>query len=111
MDPDDRQTVVTVEEEPAPAPTEPKGRVGAAQLLEAIRQIPQQTAAAVKGEASPTKGGERSEVTFVGEPEPEPDEAEPEPGETPPGQPDPPVVHRRRFRHPAARRRRAEAML
>jgi hypothetical protein len=110
IDPDDRSTVVTVEDEPAPEPQRPAGgRVGTAQLLEAIRGIPAATAAAVKGGPASSDPG-RPEVTFVGEPEPEPDE-EPENDPGGPQAPSTPAVHRARWRHPSARRRRAEAML
>jgi hypothetical protein len=102
---DDRTVVTTVDETPAvPA------RVGTAQLLEAIRDIPSAVAAQVRGGGSTPMAGGRPEVTFVAEalPEPEPDSDEPD-SDDPVAAPDP-LVERPRWRHPSRRRRRAEAL-
>lgn len=111
-DPEDQNVVTVTDPEPAEdaAPTKP-ARATTAQLLEAIRDLPDAVAAKVKGESheGPTSSGDRPEVTFVGEPPPEPDttdeDGEPEPESTAPA-PDP--EYRRRRGHPSRPRRRVE---
>jgi hypothetical protein len=116
--PDDDATptpVVVARGEPDPsreprATPAPRERATTADVLAAIRAIPEQVAAQVKGGASSSghKGGEIDEVTFVAEPPPAPEDPD-DPEETH-GPAVEPVVTKDtpRYRFPGARRRRAE---
>jgi hypothetical protein len=105
---DERDPVTVVDDGPTPKPP----RHGAlAELLEAVRDLPDAVAARIDGSPHQTSGSGAPEVTFVGDPLPEPD-ADPEQTPVGPGNPQPdPEVRRPRFGHPAARRKTTEAIV
>jgi hypothetical protein len=103
---DDPQAVVVTDPEPAD-PERKRDRVSTADILQAIRSIPDAVAAKVEGKPEPSSGsaGPQS-VVFEPEPEPEPDEVDPD--EPAPGPAPAPVNNEPRFRHPSRARRRVE---
>jgi hypothetical protein len=105
---DERDPVTVVDDGPTPA----KPRRGAlAELLEAVRDLPDAVAARIDGSPHKAVNSGAPEVTFVGDPLPEPD-AEPDTTPVGPGNPQPdPEVYRPRFGHPAARRKTTEAIV
>jgi hypothetical protein len=105
-EPLERDPVVTVEDEPPPsAPAVKPARVGTAALLDEIRSLPEKVAAAVGGNGKPSTSG-TAEVTFVGEPPPEPQAPPPTAQDpSPPPAINPVVNERHGYRFPAGRRR------
>jgi hypothetical protein len=105
---DDPQAVVVTDPEPADAP--PLGakrrRTTTADILRAIREIPDAVAAKVEGAPAPGASASPRSVTFEAEPEPEPEDDEPD-DEPKPG-PAPTPEWQPRFRHPSRGRRRVE---
>jgi hypothetical protein len=109
----ERDPVTVVEDPDASASAPRRQRVGASDLLAAIRALPDAVAARLDGgEAHGDSEGGAPEVTFVGD-DPLPTTAvEPvAPAEAGPNgvKPDP-AVHRPAFTHPSRRRRRTEAI-
>jgi hypothetical protein len=110
----ERDPVTVVEDPDASASAPRRQRVGASDLLAAIRALPDAVAARLDGgEARGGDGdGRAPEVTFVGD-DPLPTTAV-EPvapaGAAPNGVKPDPAVHRPKFTHPSRKRRRTEAV-
>jgi len=103
---DERDPVTVVDVDDPPSPKKPE-RTTAAQLLAAIRALPDAVAERLDGQAPQADGA--PEVTFVGDPIPQTPPAAP-PASSPAAQPDA-AVQRPAFHHPSRRRVRTEAIV